>query len=69
MHTIMLTLLVEEAMKDNRNLNTFKAGSFATIAQAISVKFRVECCPSFCGELVAYVENYVEYHPDFSKEE
>ena len=25
--------------------------------------------PLICGELVAYVEDYVEYHPDFSKEE
>ena len=24
--------------------------------------------PLICGELVAYVEDYVEYHPDFSKE-
>ena len=27
--------------------NTFKAGSFSTIAQAISAKFGVECYPSF----------------------
>ena len=32
MHTTMLTVLVEEAMKGNRLLNTFKVGSFATIA-------------------------------------
>ena len=47
MHTTMLTLLAEEAMKGNKPLNTFKAGSFATVAHAISVKFGVECCPSF----------------------
>ena len=47
MHTTMLTLLAEEAVKGNKLLNTFKVGSFATVAQAISIKFRVECCPSF----------------------
>ncbi|KAL4625560.1 hypothetical protein ACB092_05G035300 [Castanea dentata] len=36
----MLTLLAEEAMNGNKPSNTFKAGSFATVAYAISTKFR-----------------------------
>ena len=35
-HTTMLTLLAEEAMKGNKPSNTFKASSSATIAKAIS---------------------------------
>ena len=35
-HTTMLTLLAEEAMKGNKPSSTFKASSFATIAKAIS---------------------------------
>nr|POE97117.1 hypothetical protein CFP56_55461 [Quercus suber] len=47
MHTTMFTLLAEEAMKGNKPLNTFMAGSFAIVAQAIFAKFRVECYPLF----------------------
>ena len=36
MHTTMLTLLAKEAIKGNKPLNTFKVGSFATVAKAIS---------------------------------
>ena len=36
MHTTMLTILVKKAMKGNKLSNTFKAGSFAIIAKAIS---------------------------------
>ena len=50
MHTTMLTLLAEEAVEGNKPSNTFKAGSFATIAKEISAQFGVECHPS-------YVEN------------
>ena len=50
MHTTMLTLLSEEAAKDNKPSNTFKADSFALVAKEISAQFRVECHPS-------YVEN------------
>ncbi|XP_075663452.1 uncharacterized protein LOC142633058 [Castanea sativa] len=46
----MLTVLAEEATKGNKPSNTFKPGSFATIAKAISEQFGVECHPS-------YVEN------------
>ena len=35
-HTTMLTLLAEEAMKGNKPSNTLKASYFATIAKAIS---------------------------------
>ena len=35
-HTTMLILLAEEAMKGNKPSNIFKAGSFATAAKAIS---------------------------------
>lgn len=47
MHTTMLTLLAEMAMKGNKPSNTFKVGSFATLAKAISEKFEVECYPIF----------------------
>ena len=47
MHTIMVTLLVEEAMKGNKFSTSFKVGSFPTIAKAISTQFGVECYPSF----------------------
>ena len=47
MHFTMLTLLAEKAMKGNKSSNTFKAGSFATIAKAISAQFVVEWYPSF----------------------
>ena len=50
MHMNMLTLLAKEAAKGNKPSNTFKAGSFATIAKEISAQFGVECHPS-------YVEN------------
>ncbi|XP_030964617.1 uncharacterized protein LOC115985858 [Quercus lobata] len=50
MHTTMLTLLVEEAVKGNKPSNTFKADSFATVAKQISTQFGVEYHPS-------YVEN------------
>ena len=46
-HTTMLILLAEEAMKGNKPSNIFKAGSFATAAKAISTQFGVECYPSF----------------------
>ena len=52
MHTTMLTLLVEEATKDNKPSNTFKADSFAFVAKEISAQFGVECHPS-------YVENQI----------
>ena len=45
MHTTMLTLLPEEAMKGNKPSNTFKAGSFVTVAKAIFTQFGVECYP------------------------
>ena len=47
MHTTMLTLLSEKAMKGNKPSNTFKVGSFAIVAKAISAQFGVECYPSF----------------------
>ncbi|XP_075665747.1 uncharacterized protein LOC142635486 [Castanea sativa] len=50
MHTMMLTVLAEEATKGNKPSNTFKPGSFATVAKAITEQFGVECHPS-------YVEN------------
>ena len=46
-HTTMLTLLTEEAMKGNKPSNTLKAGYFATIAKAISAQFGVKCYPLF----------------------
>ncbi|KAL4652666.1 hypothetical protein ACB092_01G248100 [Castanea dentata] len=52
MHMTMLTILAEEAVKDNKPSNTFKAGSFATTAKAISNQFGVECHFS-------YVENHM----------
>ena len=39
MHTTMLSLLAEEAIKGNKPSNTFKASSFATVAKAISAQF------------------------------
>ncbi|KAL4645796.1 hypothetical protein ACB092_02G259100, partial [Castanea dentata] len=50
MHTTMLTVLAKEATKGNKPSNTFKPGSFATVAKAITEQFGVECHPS-------YVEN------------
>ncbi|KAL4601824.1 hypothetical protein ACB092_10G010000, partial [Castanea dentata] len=50
MHTTMLTVLAEEATKGNKPSNTFKSGSFAIVAKAITEQFGVECHPS-------YVEN------------
>ena len=50
MHTTMLTLPAEEAVKDNKPSNTFKADSFALVAKEISAEFGVKCHPS-------YVEN------------
>ncbi|KAL4644674.1 hypothetical protein ACB092_02G181400 [Castanea dentata] len=47
MHTTMLTVLSEEAAKGNKPSNTFKPGSFATVAKAISEHFGVECHPSY----------------------
>ena len=47
MHTTMLTLLIEEVVKGNKPSNTFKAGSFATVAKEISAQFKVECHPSY----------------------
>ena len=47
MHTTMLTLLAEKTVKGNKPSNTFKAGSFATVAKAISEKFEVKCYPTF----------------------
>ena len=35
MHTTMLTLFAEEAVKGNKPSNTFKADSFATVAKEI----------------------------------
>nr|POF02112.1 hypothetical protein CFP56_56755 [Quercus suber] len=48
----MLTLLDEKAMKGNKPSNTFKAGSFATVAKAIYAQFGVECYPSFVENLL-----------------
>ena len=45
MHTTMLTLLAEEAMKGNKPSNTFKASSFTTVAKAIFAQFGVKCYP------------------------
>ena len=39
MHTTVLTLLAEKAMKGNKPSNTFKVSSFATVAKAISAQF------------------------------
>nr|POE91226.1 hypothetical protein CFP56_40468 [Quercus suber] len=39
MHTTTLTLLAKKTMKGNKPSNTFKAGSFAIVAKAISEKF------------------------------
>ncbi|KAL4650310.1 hypothetical protein ACB092_01G078100 [Castanea dentata] len=50
MHTTMLIVLAEEAVKGNKPSNTFKSGSFATVAKEISDQFGVKCHPS-------YVEN------------
>ena len=57
MHTTMLTLLAEKAMKGNKPSNTFKADSFVTVAQAISAKFRVECYPSFVENWLRTLRN------------
>ncbi|XP_075640463.1 uncharacterized protein LOC142612230 [Castanea sativa] len=50
MHTTMLTVLAEEATKSNKPSNTFKPGSFATVAKAITEQFGVKCH-------AGYVEN------------
>ena len=50
MHEMMLRILTEEAAKGNKPFSTFKAGSFAFVANEISDQFGVECHPS-------YVEN------------
>ena len=47
MHTTMLRVLAEEAVKGNKPSNTFKAGSFALVAKEISAQFGVECHPSY----------------------
>ena len=47
MHTTMLTLLAEEAMKGNKPSNTFMASFFATVVKVISAQFGLECYPSF----------------------
>ena len=53
MHTTLLRLLAEEAVKGNKLSSTFKAGSFAFVAKEISAQFGVECHPS-------YVENRMQ---------
>ena len=50
MHMTLLRLLAEEAVKGNKPSSTFKADSFAFVANEISAQFGVECHPS-------YVEN------------
>ncbi|KAL4643724.1 hypothetical protein ACB092_02G112500, partial [Castanea dentata] len=50
MHTAMLKLLADEAVKGNKPSNTFKAGSFALVAKEISTQFAVKCH-------ISYVEN------------
>ena len=47
MHTTMLRVLAEEAVKGNKPSNTFKAGSFALVAKEISAQFGVECHPFY----------------------
>ncbi|XP_075665074.1 uncharacterized protein LOC142634673 [Castanea sativa] len=42
-----LRTTIERGFGGNKPSNTFKAGSFATVAYGISAKFRVECYPSF----------------------
>ena len=47
MHEMILRILVKEAAKGNKPSSTFKAGSFALVAKEITVKFEVECHPSY----------------------
>ena len=47
MHTTMLRVLAEEAVKGNKPSNTFKAGSLALVAKEISAQFGVECHPFY----------------------
>ncbi|KAL4651391.1 hypothetical protein ACB092_01G156200 [Castanea dentata] len=57
MHTTMLTVLAEEAMKGKKPSNTFKSSSFATVAKAISNQFGVECHPSFVENQMRTLRN------------
>nr|POE57802.1 hypothetical protein CFP56_67445 [Quercus suber] len=50
MHLTILRLLAQEAVKGNKLSSTFKASSFALVANEITAQFGVECHPS-------YVEN------------
>nr|POE60691.1 hypothetical protein CFP56_41077 [Quercus suber] len=52
MHTTLLRLLAEKAVKGNKPSNTFEANSFAFVAKEMSTQFRVECHPF-------YVENWL----------
>ncbi|KAL0008246.1 hypothetical protein SO802_009748 [Lithocarpus litseifolius] len=55
-HTTVLTLLAEEAMKGNKPSNTSKVGSFDTVANAISTQFGVECYLSFVENWLLNIE-------------
>lgn len=55
---LLLEILVDEATKGNKPSTTFKPGSFAWVAQAISEKFGVECVPNN----VENRQDHVEYH-------
>ena len=43
MHSMLLDILEDEAMKRNKPSNTFKPQSFARVAKEISEKFEVAC--------------------------
>lgn len=47
MDRLMLEILADEALRENKLTNTFKHESFVRVAQVISEKFGVECQPIF----------------------
>ena len=45
MHSMLLDILEDKAMKGNKSLNTFKPESFVRVAKEISKRFEVVCQP------------------------
>ncbi|XP_062173507.1 uncharacterized protein LOC133878966 [Alnus glutinosa] len=57
MHTLLLEILANEAVKGNKPSNTFKPASFALVARSINEKFGVECASDHVENRLRTIRN------------
>jgi hypothetical protein len=57
MHNLLLEILTDEDIKENKPSNTFKPVSFALVANSISEKFRVECVTDYVDNRLRIIKN------------